>query len=75
MLVSNSISENKRRAEKELRAAFREKHPFVLGALLDAAAHGLRVMHNVELQKLPRMADFAIWITARRSRPIWWRRR
>jgi hypothetical protein len=64
VLVSNSISENKRRAEKELRAAFREKHPFVLGALLDAAAHGLRVMHNVELQKLPRMADFAIWITA-----------
>jgi hypothetical protein len=64
VLVSNPIPEDKRRAEKELRAAFREKQPFVLGALLDAAAHGLRVMHNVELRKLPRMADFAIWITA-----------
>jgi hypothetical protein len=62
--VSNPIPENKRRAEKELRAAFREKHPFVLGALLDAAAHGLGVIHKVQLQKLPRMADFAIWITA-----------
>src|SRR6266508_148241 len=34
------------------------------GALLDAAAHGLHVLPHVRLQRLPRMADFALWATA-----------
>jgi hypothetical protein len=38
--------------------------PRVLGALLDAAAHGLRRLSRVQLERSPRMADFALWATA-----------
>src|SRR2546430_17414736 len=33
-------------------------------ALLDAAAHGLHMLPQVRLKRLPRMADFALWATA-----------
>jgi hypothetical protein len=36
----------------------------VLGALLDAVAHGLRNLPHLRCQPLPRMADFALWATA-----------
>src|SRR5262249_49336826 len=35
-----------------------------LGALLDAAARGLRRLSQVRLERSPRMADFALWVTA-----------
>jgi hypothetical protein len=31
---------------------------------LDAASHGLRILPEVRLPRLPRMADFALWATA-----------
>jgi len=42
----------------------RVRHRSILGALLDAAAHGLRAVAPVHLSRLPRMADFALWATA-----------
>ena len=36
----------------------------LLGALLDALVHLLRAIGGVQLDRLPRMADFAIWATA-----------
>ena len=36
----------------------------LLGALLDAVSHGLQVLPDVHLQRLPRMADFARWAAA-----------
>ena len=38
--------------------------PRILGALLDAAAHGLGAVGSPRLGRLPRMADFALWATA-----------
>jgi len=38
--------------------------PRILGALLDAMSYGLRAMGRLQLAALPRMADFALWITA-----------
>jgi hypothetical protein len=38
--------------------------PRILGALCDAAAHGLRSLSRVRLERSPRMADFALWSTA-----------
>ena len=35
-----------------------------MGALLDAAVHGLRTVGSVQVARLPRMADFALWATA-----------
>ena len=58
------IPEENRRTETELRAAFDEAHPRILGALLDAISIGLRRLPDSELDVLPRMADFALWSTA-----------
>jgi hypothetical protein len=58
------ISEQRRRSEAELWREFERARPAILGALLDAAAHGLRTLPRVRLERLPRMADFALWATA-----------
>jgi hypothetical protein len=58
------IPEDKRLPEGELWAAFEADQPRILGALLDAVVAGLRRLPEIRLQKLPRMADFAIWATA-----------
>src|SRR5207249_7665157 len=43
---------------------FETARPRVMGALLDAAVHGLHALGRVNLDRLPRMADFALWATA-----------
>jgi hypothetical protein len=58
------IGEAQRRPETELWREFEIARPRILGALLDAAVHGLRAMGRVQLERLPRMADFALWATA-----------
>ena len=58
------IANKDRRVEAELKAAFEAKRPAILGALLDAVAHGLRSLPNIQLDTLPRIADFAKWATA-----------
>jgi hypothetical protein len=58
------IPEERRRPEKELWAAFDKACPQILGALLDAVSLGLRRLSETRLEKLPRMADFALWATA-----------
>jgi hypothetical protein len=58
------IPDEARRTQEELWAAFEEAHPHILGALLDAASVGLRRLPETKLERLPRMADFALWVTA-----------
>src|SRR5262245_61106592 len=58
------IGEVQRRPESELWREFEIARPHLLGALLDAAVHGLRAMDRIQLDRLPRMADFALWATA-----------
>jgi hypothetical protein len=58
------IPNSRRRTEEELWASFERKCPFILGALLDAVAYGLRELPNTPSQNYPRMADFVHWITA-----------
>jgi DNA polymerase-1 len=43
---------------------FAREHPTILGTLLDAISGALAKADSVELARLPRMADFAIWTTA-----------
>jgi hypothetical protein len=64
ILRLDPIPEHRRRPEKELLATFEAARPRILGALLDAVAHGLRELPNTRLDQLPRMADFAMWATA-----------
>jgi hypothetical protein len=58
------IAEEQRRSEAELWREFEHARPAILGALLDALAEGLRELPRARLQRLPRMADFALWATA-----------
>ena len=53
-----------RRDESCLWREFNEAQPRILGGLLDALAAGLRRLPEVKLDQLPRMADFAAWVTA-----------
>ena len=64
LITLAAIPESQRRSERELWARFEKARPRILGALLDAVAGGLALEASVKLDRLPRMADFAIWITA-----------
>ncbi len=58
------ISEKERQEERKFRAAFEAARPRILGALLDAVSMALRRRDEVQLDHLPRMADFAAWVAA-----------
>ncbi len=53
------IDEQARRLDADLAAAWRDAHPRLLGALLDLAVAVLAALPKLELDGLPRMADFA----------------
>ncbi|MEV8308970.1 ATP-binding protein [Streptomyces flavidovirens] len=59
MLDLQLISEDRRRTEEELDAAFASVRPSVLGALFDLLAAVIAVLPGVRLDSMPRMADFA----------------
>src|SRR5262249_50642277 len=44
--------------------------PRLLGALFDTVSNGLRALPQVRLDRLPRMADFALWGAA--CETAWW---
>ena len=64
LLALAPIAERQRRPEHALWREFELVRPYILGALLDAAAQGLQMLPRVRLKRLPRMADFALWATA-----------
>lgn len=66
-----SIPEEKRRSEEEIMVAFKDVQPQILGALFDALSGALRELPNTKLDKMPRMADFARWVTAAESALGW----
>ena len=63
-LTLSPIGEAQRRPEADLWREFEIARPRILGALLDAVVHGLRAQGRVQLDRLPRMADFALWASA-----------
>jgi hypothetical protein len=65
-----AIPEGARRPESELWPAFEAARPRVLGALLAAVATGLARLPETRLARLPRMADFALWVAA--AEPALW---
>jgi hypothetical protein len=65
------IKESFRRTESELNRQFKEAHSQILGALCSAISGALANHGDIRLPRLPRMADFAIWITAAESALNW----
>jgi hypothetical protein len=59
-----SIQPEIRRDEAQFWREFSERRPRILGALLDATVAGLRNLPQVRLERPPRLADFALWVTA-----------
>jgi hypothetical protein len=72
LLMLAPIAERRRRPETALWREFELARPHILGALLDAVAQGLQMLPRVRIERLPRMADFALWATACESaiRPV-----
>jgi hypothetical protein len=64
LLTLLPIGDRRRRSERQIWRDFELARPRLLGALLDAAALGLRKLGNLQLKQLPRMADFALWAAA-----------
>lgn len=63
-ILLTAIPEDRRKQERHLWSAFEEARPRILGALLDAVAAGLANQDSVRLSRMPRMADFATWVSA-----------
>ena len=58
------IESKSRLDEQSIEAKFKELHPTILGGLCDTISAALKHIDSVKLDVLPRMADFALWITA-----------
>src|SRR5262249_50148593 len=63
-LTLDHISEDRRKTDQALWSEFDKACPKIIGALLDLMVRGLRQLPHTRLDRLPRMADFALWGTA-----------
>jgi len=59
-----TISETDRKTEADVIDRFNKVRPLIFGALCQAVSVALKNIHATKLQRLPRMADFALWATA-----------
>jgi len=59
-----SIPESNRRSERDFWIAFEQAKPEIFAGLLNAITAGLYHIENVEIDGLPRMAEFAEWVSA-----------
>ncbi|MGH8580264.1 MAG: DNA-binding protein [Gammaproteobacteria bacterium] len=64
ILALQPIPDHARREESELWDEFEKKRPRIFGAVLDALSCALRRLPETKLDSLPRMADFARWVSA-----------
>lgn len=64
LITLPSIPDDERKAEADLLTDFEAIHPSVLGELLTIVSAGLRRLPHTKLDRLPRMADFTLWVTA-----------
>jgi hypothetical protein len=65
------VAESARVTEDVLWARFAATAPGILGALLDAVASALARERDIAIDRLPRMADWARWVTAAEPGLAW----
>jgi hypothetical protein len=58
------ISDEKRQEERTLWDRFDKARPSILGAILTAVSAAIKNLPSVQIKRLPRMADFAVWAVA-----------
>jgi hypothetical protein len=66
-----NVPEDARRDEETFWAEFERVRPHILGALLNTTATAIRMLPVTHLERKPRMADFALWVTAAESALGW----
>jgi hypothetical protein len=64
MIELDRVTKENRRMEANIMAEFLKLRPRLLGCILDILAQAMQIKHTLELNDLPRMADFAIWCEA-----------
>ena len=64
LVTQPTIPQTERKTEEELIRQFDQAKPALLGSLCQLVADGLRRIDSTKLERLPRMADSAKWITA-----------
>jgi len=64
LLKLSAIDENDRREEADMEVGFKKAQPAILAGIMDGLVSILANLDSVELEKLPRMADFAKRISA-----------
>jgi len=63
-VVLDPIPEEERKTDEEIKAAFEAARPRLLGAIYTAVSSALRNLPTTKMDRMPRMADFAKWVTA-----------
>ena len=71
VLTLPRINDKDRKREQVFWAEFEVERPFILGAILTAVSASLRYQNKVELDRIPRMADFAWRIVAAETEMPW----
>ena len=72
LLVSlPAIPEHARKTEAELWRNFDRVAGRILGALFDATSQAIKTFREVQLESLPRLADFAVWLAAAETSLGW----
>ena len=64
MITTRRLADSERMPERQFRAEYEKDRPYIFGALLDGLVSAIRKRDAIQLDRLPRMADFAIWATA-----------
>lgn len=64
VLYLPALTSKARRKEADLWREFEQAHPSICGALFDAVTVALHHLDSINLDGLPRMADFAAWAVA-----------
>jgi hypothetical protein len=59
-----TLPPEQRRDEAHYWSEFSDRRPRILGALLDATVAGIRNLPEIRLERPPRLADFALWVSA-----------
>lgn len=66
-----SIEDTERKTEADIWRDVRDAAPAILGALLSGMSEALLRMPTTKLDRLPRMADFALWIVSAENLLPW----
>jgi hypothetical protein len=70
-LILPRLPDQARRSETELWRCFDDVRARLFGSLLDVVVGALRDLPATRLDRLPRMADFALWASAAEAAPGW----